>query len=40
MDDEKPRHGMRELLLIPNYPTILIAGLLFDFARIAMAFLG
>ena len=42
-DDEagtKRRRGMRELLLIPHYAPLLIAGLLFDFAMIGMAFLG
>lgn len=34
------REGVRSLLRVPHYPNVFVAGLLFDFAKIAMSFIG
>eukprot|EP01043_Picozoa_sp_COSAG02_P002794 COSAG02_NODE_66_length_42609_cov_95.996848_17_plen_313_part_00 len=38
--EQDREEGVVALLRVPRYPLVLIAGLLFDFARIGMAFIG
>lgn len=38
--EQEKEEGIAALLRVPRYPLVFVAGLLFDFARIGMAFIG